>query len=344
MPKDLGVLGIGKALPPVVIAEIGINHGGDLEVAKRMADAAVTHGARIVKHQTHIPESEMSTEASFAIPGNSDDSIFKIMKDCALSESEEFELATYIKSLGATFLSTPFSREAVDRLELIGVSAYKIGSGECNNYPLVEYVARRGKPVILSTGMNTIATIRPSVEILESFRLPYVLMHTTNLYPTPTKLLRLGALQDLSQNFPNAIIGLSDHSTSNAACLASVALGAKVLERHFTDSKARTGPDIVCSMDGPELAQLIDMSAEIFEATGGNKGPAEEEQVTMNFAFSSVCAVRDIRIGEVFTEDNIFPMRPSGGDFGPGEWRELLGRKAGQSVRARTQLRHADVE
>jgi N-acetylneuraminate synthase len=97
-------------------------------------------------------------------------------------------------------------------------------------------------------------------------------------------------------------------------------------------------------MDGPELAQLIDMSAEIFEATGGNKGPAEEEQVTMNFAFSSVCAVRDIRIGEVFTEDNIFPMRPSGGDFGPGEWRELLGRKAGQSVRARTQLRHADVE
>ena len=203
MPKDLGVLGIGKALPPVVIAEIGINHGGDLEVAKRMADAAVTHGARIVKHQTHIPESEMSTEASFAIPGNSDDSIFKIMKDCALSESEEFELATYIKSLGATFLSTPFSREAVDRLELIGVSAYKIGSGECNNYPLVEYVARRGKPVILSTGMNTIATIRPSVEILESFRLPYVLMHTTNLYPTPTKLLRLGALQDLSQNFPN---------------------------------------------------------------------------------------------------------------------------------------------
>ena len=335
---------LGRNEPPIVIAEIGINHGGNLEVAKQMARAAVEHGARVIKHQTHIPEAEMSSEANYAIPGNSDKSIMRIMQECALDEEEEFELASCVRNLGAVFLSTPFSREAVDRLEAIGVSAYKIGSGECNNYPFVEYVAKKGKPVILSTGMNTVATIRPSVEIFESFGVPYALMHTTNLYPTPKRLLRLGALRELGESFPDAVLGLSDHSTSNSACLAAVALGARVLERHFTDSKLRVGPDIVCSMDGLELQDLIAMSHEIFEAIGGSKGPAAEETVTMNFAFSSVCATREIAAGEVLSEENIFPLRPSGGDFGPNDWAELLGRRASRTIKARTQLKIDDIE
>lgn len=335
---------LGPEDPPLVIAEIGINHGGNLEIAKQMAQAAVEAGARVIKHQTHIPEAEMSSEAGYAIPGNSDKSIMKIMQECALDENEEFELASYVRNIGSVYLSTPFSREAVDRLEAIGVSAYKIGSGECNNYPFVEFVARKGKPVILSTGMNTVATIRPSVEIFESYGVPYALMHTTNLYPTPKRLLRLGALRELGESFPSAVLGLSDHSTSNSACLAAVALGARVLERHFTDSKLRVGPDIVCSMDGPELQDLIAMSHEIFEAMGGRKGPAAEEAVTMNFAFSSVCATREIAIGEELSEENIFPLRPSGGDFGPNEWAGLLGKRAIRTIQARTQLKIDDIE
>ncbi|MFM1784565.1 MAG: hypothetical protein RLZZ579_842, partial [Actinomycetota bacterium] len=292
---EIAGLRIGGGNPPQVIAELGINHGGDLSVAKEMALAAIKAGAVLIKHQTHIPEKEMSREAQFAIPGNASVSIFDVISECTLSEDEEFELARFIESNGAIFFSTPFSREAANRLNSFGVPAFKIGSGECNNYPLVEHIARFGKPVILSTGMNSISSIRTSVSILQAYDVPFALMHTTNLYPTPTKLVRLGAMQQMAEAFPSAPIGLSDHSTSNAAGFAAVALGATIVERHFTDSKSRVGPDIICSMDPGELAQLLQMSSEIFYSLGGVKGAAAEEEVTMNFAFASVASTRPIK-------------------------------------------------
>jgi N-acetylneuraminate synthase len=234
----------------------------------------------------------MSSEAESAIPGNTNKSIFQVISECELAESEEFQLMEYTQSLGGTFISTPFSREAADRLDSWGVPAFKIGSGECNNFPLVEHIAKKKKPVLLSTGMNSIDSIRVSTSILEDNKVPYVLLHTTNLYPTPHKLLRLGALVEMQAAFPDICLGLSDHSTSNSACLASVALGARVLERHFTDSKDREGPDIVCSMDEMELSDLVRSSSEVFASLGGTKNPASEESVTMNFAFASVAAVR----------------------------------------------------
>lgn len=334
---------VGDDHPPVVIAEIGINHGGSLDLAKVMVESAIQNGARLIKHQTHIPPMEMSVEAERAIPGNSTKSIFRIMQECALSEDEEHELAAFTRSLGGIFFSTPFSREAVDRLLRIGVPAFKIGSGECNNYPLVEYIASKGLPVILSTGMNTVSSVATSVEILRSKAIPFALMHTTNLYPTPQRLLRLGALAEMSAAFPDAVMGLSDHSISNAACLGSVSLGARLLERHYTDSKDREGPDIVCSMDGRELRELISFSRQIFEALGGTKGPAEEEAVTINFAFSSVASLRDIEQGEVLTTDNIFPLRPAGGAYGPTDYPRLLGLRAARRIAGRTQLSPEDL-
>lgn len=344
MQIEIESVSIGEHLTPKVIAEIGINHGGSLNVALQMAESAINNGAHLIKHQTHIPEKEMSREAELAIPGNSDQSIFKIMMDTHLSEEDEFALMNYVRSRGAVFISTPFSREAADRLNSWGVPAFKIGSGECNNYPLVDYIARLNKPVLLSTGMNSIAEISKSVEILESHKVPYVLLHTTNLYPTPHHLLRLGALQDMRAAFPSAILGLSDHSTSNSACLGSIPLGARLLERHYTDDKRREGPDIVCSMDGSELQSLVRMSEEIFHALGGKKVAADEESVTANFAFASVASTREIAKGEIFTTDNVFPMRPSGGDFGPTEYFSLLGRVSKRAVAARTQLSFEDVE
>lgn len=185
---------IGARYPPLVIAEIGINHNGSLKIAKEMVDSAWRAGAEIIKHQTHIIEDEMSQEAKKVIPGNSKKSIYEIMEKSALSFEDEKELKEYVESKNMIFLSTPFSRAAADRLERLGVVAYKIGSGECNNYPLIKHIAEFGKPMIISTGMNNIESIRKTVDIVESYNVPYVLMHTTNLYPTPFNLVRLGAM------------------------------------------------------------------------------------------------------------------------------------------------------
>ena len=140
---------IGPDYPPLVLAEIGINHEGSLAVAKEMVDAAKRAGAEVVKHQTHIVADEMSAAAKKVIPGNATVSIYEIMDRCSLNESDEFELKKYVESKGMLFISTPFSRAAANRLEKFGVQAYKIGSGECNNYPLLEHIASFGKPVIL---------------------------------------------------------------------------------------------------------------------------------------------------------------------------------------------------
>ena len=185
---------IGDDFPPVVIAEIGINHEGSIDVAIAMADAAINSGAEIVKHQTHVVEDEMSDEAKSIIPGNADVSIYEIMNRCALSEENERRLMQHIQSRGSIFISTPFSRAAVDRLKTFDIPAIKIGSGECNNYPLVKLIAKLRKPVIISTGMNTIDSVRPSVDILRKANLPFALLHCTNVYPTPPELVRLGVI------------------------------------------------------------------------------------------------------------------------------------------------------
>jgi N-acetylneuraminate synthase len=335
---------IGRDHEPKVIAEIGINHGGSLLTAKEMALAAITGGAHFVKHQTHIADKEMSREAESVVPGNSQLSIYEIIRQSSLSEEEEFDLMTYVNGLGGVFISTPFSREAADRLDSWDVPAFKIGSGECNNYPLVEHIAKKGRPVFLSTGMNSISSIKKSVSILEDSKIPYVLLHTTNLYPTPHHLLRLNALDDMSDAFPGIPLGLSDHSTSNSACVASVVLGARLLERHFTDSKTdRSGPDIVCSMDSLDLRDLVKFSREVFLALGGTKLPAPEELVTMNFAFASVSALLDIQEGELFTLDNVYPIRPAGGDFSPGTFHQVLGKRSARNISSRTQIKYEDV-
>ena len=334
---------IGDELPPVVIAEIGINHGGSIELAIHMADAAIDAGAEIIKHQTHVIEDEMSEEAKSVVPVHADSSIYEIMSRCALSEDDELALMQHVTSRGSIFISTPFSRAAADRLRRFDVPAIKIGSGECSNYPLIKHVARMGKPVIISTGMNTVDTVRPSVEILRSAGVPYALLHCTNVYPTPPELVRLGAMIRLRDAFPDAVIGLSDHTTSNYTCLGAAALGASILERHFTDSMSREGPDIVCSMDPAALSELIEGSRIIHQARGGEKGPVEAEAPTIAFAFASVVATRDIQLGELLSEENIWVKRPGGGDFGVLDYDALFGRKALAPIKRGYQIKREQV-
>ena len=335
---EIGNIVIGKKEEPLVIPEIGINHEGSLAVAKQMVDAAHRAGAKLIKHQTHIVSDEMSHAAKKVIPGNSTDSIYEIMDRCALSEEDEYELKRYVESKGMVFLSTPFSRAAANRLESFGVLAYKIGSGELNNYPLIKHIASFGKPMIVSTGMNDISAIRIATNILDEYKVPYALLHTTNLYPTPPHLVRLGAMQEMMNAFPNVPIGLSDHTTSNTACIAAMALGASIVERHFTDIKERKGPDVVCSMDENECRELIKASKEIPLMRGGNKVAAKEEKVTIDFAFATVVSIKPIKKGEVFSQENIWVKRPGTGEILAIHYEELLGKEATKDIEDDTQI------
>ena len=336
-------LRIARDVPPLVVPEIGINHSGSLEIAKLMVDSAKRAGASIIKHQTHIIDDEMCAAAQKVIPGNAKKSIYAIMKECALDFADERALKEYTESQGLVYLSTPFSRAAANRLQDMGVSAFKIGSGECNNYPLLKHIANFKKPIILSTGMNSLESIEMSVRILREAEVPFVLLHTTNLYPTPDHLVRLQAMCALEREF-DCLVGLSDHTTSNLACLGAVALGACVLERHFTDSMERKGPDIICSNDEHTLQELIEQSAQMFAMRGDNapKQAAKEEQVTIDFAFASVVSIVAIKKGEVLSMENIWVKRPGKGGIPASEFEAILGKKAARDIEANIQLQYGD--
>lgn len=334
---------IGYNYDPLVIAEIGINHEGSLQTAMEMVDAAIAAGAEVIKHQTHVVEDEMSADAKNVVPGNAKVSIYEIMARCALNEADETALKNYVESKGAIFISTPFSRAAAQRLERMQVSAYKIGSGECNNYPLIELVASYGKPIILSTGMNDIADIEIAVNIFRKHGVPFCLLHCTNVYPTPDALVRLGGITQLQAAFPDAVVGLSDHTIDNLACLGAVAVGASVLERHFTDHKDRKGPDIACSMDIAECRELIRESRRMKAMRGGSKGRVKEEQVTIDFAYASVVTILPIRRGEHFSEKNLWVKRPGTGDFLAKDYDRLLGKTAAVDLAADVQLKSGHV-
>ena len=328
---------IGPDHPPLVIAEIGINHEGSMHKAVRMVDDAHQAGCECVKFQSHVIEDEMIPND--VIPGNATESIWDIMSRCTLTAAEESKLKAYVESKGMIYLCTPFSRAAADRLHQLDVVAYKIGSGECNNYPLVKHIASFQKPVILSTGMNDLDSIKPSVQILEEAGVSYALLHCTSMYPTPYDRVRLGALQVLAKEFPNAVIGLSDHSIGNFTCFAAIPLGARILEKHFTSDKTWPGPDVPISIDPRELADLIQGSKAISLALGGTKDILKEEQPTIDFAYACVVSIRDIPTGEVLTRDNIWVKRPGTGDIKAVHFEDLLGKVALRDIPKNSQLK-----
>lgn len=340
---QIGKRKIGPTYPPFVIAEIGINHEGSFKKAKRMVYDAYKAGAECVKFQCHIIEDEMAPMAKKAIPGNARESIWNIMARCALSETEDVALKKYTESLGMIYLSTPFSRAAANRLKKMKVQAYKIGSGECNNYPLIEHIAKFGKPVILSTGMNDISSIKKGVAILRRYKIPHALLHCTSMYPTPYEKVRLGAIEQMAKTFPDAVIGLSDHSLGNYTCFGAVMLKASILEKHFTSDKSWPGPDIPISIDPHELGELIHGSRAVFSARNGIKTVLPEEQPTINFAYACVVAIRDIQKGERLTPANIWVKRPGTGEIKAVDYKKLIGRTAKTYIKKDDQLKWKNI-
>jgi len=333
---------VGDSYSPLVIAEIGINHEGDINKAIQMVDDAHKSGCECAKFQCHVIEDEMIPND--VVPGNTTETIWDIMERCKLSEEEDKYLKKYVESKGMIYLSTPFSRAAAVRLENMGVSAYKIGSGECNNYPLIEHIAKYAKPIILSTGMNDIPSIKMSVAILEKCKIPYALMHCTSMYPTPYEKVRLGALHELKKHFPGAVLGLSDHSIGNYTCYAAVALGASILEKHFTSNKTWPGPDVPISIDPDELRDLINGSRAIHQALGGKKTILKEEQPTIDFAYACVIAIKDIKAGEIFSGENIWVKRPGTGEIKAIDYKNIIGKTARMDLVMNTQIRWNHIE
>ena len=328
---------------PLIIAEIGINHGGSLDVAKNMVYEAAKSGAECVKHQTHFVEDEMTEEAKKIFPPNANASIWEVIESCALSRDEEFELKQYAEELGLIYISTPFSRAAADFLEEIDIPAFKIGSGECNNIPLIRHITKFKKPIIISTGMQSITSLEKTVNILNQGKIDYALLECTNLYPSPPEFVSLSGISELKNKFLDTIIGFSDHSIGPHMALASIALGASIIERHFTDTKYRKGPDISCSMDPSELKFLIEKSREIYLASKNKKSRTKPEEDVYKFARSSLVADRDLKEGQIIKEQDIWARRPGNGEIPGYLFDDVVGKKLKNSIKFNQQLKWIDL-
>lgn len=333
----IGKRSIGREYPPFIIAEAGINHGGSFKKAMQLVDAAIEAGAECVKFQCHITEAEM-LQVDIRPGKTSGKRLWDIIKGCELTEAEEKKIKKYCDRKEIVFLSTPFSKEAVDRLCRMDVPAFKIGSGECNNLPLLEYMARLKKPMILSTGMNDADSIQRSLESIGKYGCPVMLMHCTSIYPTPYDKVRLGAIKELEERF-GLPVGLSDHSEGIYTCLGAVAIGACVLEKHFTVSRKWPGPDISISIEPDELADLVSGAKAIWQGRGGTKTVLPEEEPVIDFAHACVVAIRDIKAREIFSVDNIWVKRPGTGEIKAGSLDAVLGKKARSDIKKDTQIK-----
>ena len=340
MFKINDTLTISDKNEPFIIAEAGINHDGEFEKAIELVDLAIDSGASAIKFQTHITDKEMiPTDMK---PGNiSEESLWDIIDRCVLDNEQERSLFDYAKEKGILFFSTPFSREGADRLNELGVELYKIGSGECNNLPLLNHVANFKKPMILSTGMNDMSSIKASVETILSHGVPLALLHCTSIYPAPPETMRLGAITHLKDESPDLEIGLSDHSLGISVALGSVAVGANIVEKHFTKSRQWPGPDNPFSIEPNELKNLVDWSKEIWKARGGKKDILDDEKPVIDFAYACVVAIKDINKGEALSLDNIWVKRPGTGEIFAKDFEDVLGKVATVDISENTQLSHS---
>ena len=335
---------VGPKYKPLIIVELGINHVGNINLAKKLIISAKKSGAEIIKHQTHMPYFEMSEEAKKIKPPNANKNIYDLIKDSSLSVLEEKKLYKFIKTQNLIFISTPFSREAAKYLYDLNVPAFKIGSGECNNTPLIEYICKFKKPIILSTGMNNIKSIEKSVKIIKKNKIPYALLHCTNLYPTKSHQVRLNCIDEMKEKFPDAVLGLSDHTSNNFSAFAALGKGACIIEKHYIDDKKiRKGPDIKASIDKDQLKELIEGAKEIFLARKGKKEILTEEKKVAKFAFASVVSIKDIKKGQKLNNHNIWVKRPGTGSFAAKDYYKLLGKTAKKNIQINTQIKKNDI-
>ena len=301
-----------------IIAEAGVNHNGDIRLAYKLVDAAKEAGADAVKFQTFKAEnvvSKITEKAEYQRETtNSEESQYEMIKKLELSFEDFVKIKDYCDKKGITFLSTPFDYESVDFLESL-VPLYKVGSGEITNLPFLEYIAKKGKPIILSTGMSTLGEVEEAVKTITKVdsSLPLVLLHCVSNYPAKYEDVNLKAMLTLKEAF-ELPVGYSDHTLGIEIAIAAVALGAKVIEKHFTLDRGLPGPDHKASLEPDELKKMVKAIRNVEKALGsGVKRPTQSELKVMKVARRSLVATRDIRAGEVVKESDILIKRPGTG-------------------------------
>ncbi len=317
----------------LVIAEAGVNHNGDLEIARRLIAAGAEAGADAIKFQTFRADEVASPQAAKAEYQNRNSraqgqSQFDMLRSLELGRDAHFELANYAKQKGILFLSSPFDRQSADLLDEIGVPLFKLGSGEITNLPLLRHVARKRRPVILSTGMATLDEVAHAVRIMQvAGNEDIVLLHCVTQYPAPAAEVNLRAMQAMAATF-HLPVGYSDHTEGNEIALAATALGACCIEKHFTLSRAMQGPDHPASQEPRELKALVNGIRSIELALGdGIKRPAPCEMSNRLLVRRSVFAAEEIPAGQVLTAAMLACKRPGTG-IPAEQFDDLVGRKA----------------
>jgi sialic acid synthase SpsE len=324
----IGEREVGNGCPCFVIAEAGINHNGDAALAAELVDAAAEAGADAIKFQTHFPDHEMLRGgATAAYVG---ESLFDLLTRTALSRDDHFTLRDRAHQKGILFLSTPFSREAADFLETVGVPAFKTGSGELTHLPMQEHIARKGKPMIISTGMSTPEEIASTVQAVRAAGGRFALMHCTSTYPTPYEHVQLDCIAVLKQKY-GVPVGLSDHTLGTAMAFAAVALGANLYEKHFTVSRSLPGPDQQGSMEPAELKAVVEGIRAIEKARGATKQIQPGEQDVRDMAHHSVVSMRDIAAGATIASGDVWAKRPGTG-IPARQLSDVVGRVAARAI------------
>lgn len=315
-----------------IIAEIGVNHNGNLTTAKKMIETAIECGADVVKFQTFIPQnivSKYSQKAEYQKRNtNNYESQLNMLKSLALTFDEFTILNDYCNKLGTTFLSTPFDIESINFLNKLGIPFWKIPSGEITNLPYLITIAQTHKPIIMSTGMCTIEEIRDAIDVLRLYGSDRItLLHCTTEYPAPYADVNLKAMITLKNLF-KIDVGYSDHTEGISIPVAAVSLGACIIEKHFTLDKNAEGPDHKASLNPIEFKEMVYAIRNVEAALGdGLKRPMISEQKNIMIARKSIVAKKNIKIGEIFTEDNITVKRPGNG-ISPMKWFDVLGKTA----------------
>lgn len=315
-----------------IIAEAGVNHNGDIELARQMVLKAKEAGVDYIKFQTFIPEKLVSKYAKKADyqkkTTDSSESQLKMLEKLALTQKDFVELKKYCDEVGIGFLSTPFDLESIDFLDQMDMDFWKLPSGEVTNLPYLEKIACTGKKVVMSTGMCEMQEIKDAIAVLEQNGAGEItVLHCNTEYPTPFSDVNLLAMQQMREILKKAV-GYSDHTVGIEVPIAAVALGAVVVEKHFTLDKQMEGPDHKASLEPQELKQMTDAIRNIEKALGdGVKKRTSSEEHNVAAARKSIVAKCQIQKGEVFTEDNLTVKRPGNG-VSPMKWREVLGKKA----------------
>lgn len=320
-----------------IIAEAGVNHNGDIRLAKRLAEEAKKAGADCVKFQTFHAEALVTADGEKAdyqkAQTGSGESQLEMLKKLELTEGEFLELKKYCEEIQIAFLSTAFDMESLKFLESLEPFCYKIPSGEITNYPYLKAIAQTGRDVILSTGMSSLSEVEEAVALLrENGAGKLTLLHCTTEYPAPVEDVNLRAMQSLAEHFGTKA-GYSDHTQGIEVPAAAAAVGAAVIEKHFTLDKTMEGPDHKASLEPEELAEMVRTIRKIELALGSEKKQVtKREAANRKAARKSIVAARDIKAGEIFTEKNLTIKRPGDG-ISPMKWPEILGKEAARDFR-----------